>query len=67
MMKAEATAENRPACDTNQHTCAVMMCATYEYQGHIQIVLIFLPKFLIAVLRLLVVVFVEFFAKIFML
>ena len=41
-----------------------MMFTTYEYQGHIQIVLIFLPKFIIAILRLLVVLFVEFGAKI---
>ena len=63
-MKAEVTAENRPAYDASQHACAWTMHTTYEYQRRVQIFIMFLEKFLIIFLGLLAVMFVEFAAKI---
>ena len=64
MMKAEVTAENRPACDTDQYARVSTACTTYEYERCVEILLVFLYEFLVVLSRLLAVMFVEFVANI---
>ena len=40
MMKAEVTAENRPAWGLSQHVRTRAVCITYEYQCRVQIRLV---------------------------
>jgi len=58
-MKAEVTAENRPACDQSQYVYTYLTCKTYKYQRRVQILVISLVKFLVVLLGQLAVAFVE--------
>ena len=42
MMKAEVTAENKPACDPNEHMCALKSPVTHKYQRRVQVFVVFL-------------------------
>jgi len=59
MMKAEVTAENRPAWDPSQHARTRAMRITYEYQCCVQILVVLLHEFLIVFLGLLAIMFIE--------
>ena len=59
-MNAEVTAENRPACDPNEHVRILGTQAAHEDEGRVQIILILLHELLVIPLGLLVVVPVEF-------
>jgi len=59
MMKAEVTAENRPAFDPSQLVCIRTARKTYEYQRRIQILVVSLVKFSVILLGHLAVIFVE--------
>jgi len=63
-MNVDVTAENRPACPERQHHTSVTPLQTHEYQGRVQIFLMFLHKILVVLFGLLAVVFVEFSTKI---
>ena len=63
-MKAEVTAENRPAYDTSQHSCTHSVRTTYEYQRCVRVLVVFLYKFPIVFLGLLAVMSIKFAAKI---
>ena len=64
MMNAEVTAEKRPACSSTQYVCTQASSMTYEYQGRIQILVVFLHEILVILLCLPSVMFVELSAKI---
>ena len=66
MMKAEATAENRPACDPRQYTGIWSVCGTYEDQRCVQVFIIFVHKLLIILISFLAVVVIESSAKVFL-
>jgi len=65
MMKAEVTAENRPACDPGQHAGIRPTGETHKYQGRVQILIICLVEFLVILLGHLVIILVESRTKIF--
>ena len=60
MIKAEVTAEKRPACDQVSTCTGTPVYKTHKDQGCIQILIVLLHKLLIILLSLLVVVLVEF-------
>ena len=66
MMKAEVTAENRPACDLSQDISIRETLKTHEYQGCVEVLIVFLVEFLVVFLGHLTVVFVEPGAKLFL-
>jgi len=59
MMKAEVTAENRPACDSGQPVCIQVARGTHEYQRHVQILATSLIKPSVILLGHLAVILVE--------
>jgi len=59
MMKAEATAENRPACNPSQFGRVQAIRKTHEYQGRVQILVVSLNEIIVILLGLLPVIFVE--------
>ena len=64
-MKAEVTAENRPACDSSQHTHIRETRNTHEDQRRVEVLVISLVEFLVVFLSDLAVVFVESGSKLF--
>ena len=58
-MKAEATAENRPACDGSARAHQRTIDKTHEDQGRVQILVILLRELPVVLLGLLVVVLTE--------
>ena len=59
MMKAEVTAENRPACDPSQYVRIRATGKTHEYERRVQILVVSFVEFLVVFLGHLVVIFVE--------
>ena len=59
-MKAEVTAENRPACDLGEYLWTWGTYETHEDESGVEILLILLHEFLIVLLGLLAVVAIEF-------
>ena len=59
MMKAEVTAENRPACDLSQHMYTRETYKTHEYQGRVEVLVISLVELLVVFFGYLAVVFIE--------
>ena len=58
-MKAEVTAENRPACDPSQYVYIHATCKAHKYQCCVQIFIIPLVEFLVILLSQLAVIFIE--------
>ena len=58
-MKAEVTAENRPACDASDHVRTWRIHGTHEDEGGVQVFVILLHELLVVLLSLLAVVLVE--------
>ena len=63
-MKAEVTAEKRPACDLGEYMWTWGKYETHEDEGGIKILLILLHEFLVILLSLLMVVAIEFRSRI---
>ena len=59
MMNAEVTAENRPACDTDQRVFTQTPRGTYEDESRVQIFSVSLEEFLIVLFSYLAIVIVE--------
>jgi len=59
MMKAEVTAENRPAFHPSQYACIRVTHETHKYQGGVQVLVILLDELFVIVLRLLAIYFIE--------
>jgi len=49
-MNAEVTAENRPACEPNQHVIDMRNVETHEDQGGVQVFIIFLDELSVVLL-----------------
>jgi len=64
MMNADVTAENRPACVSGWTRIREECTPTYEYESGVQIFVVFLHEFLVVLLSLFPVFFVESSAKI---
>ena len=64
MMNAEVTAEKRPACSSTQYMWTQASSMTYEYQGCVEILVVFLHEFIVVLLCFLTVISVELSAKI---
>ena len=60
MMKAEVTAENKPACGPNERVWIRRTYGTHEDEGGVKILLILLHELLIVLVSLLAVVPIEF-------
>ena len=58
-MKADATAEKRPACSFVSEMHGVLTAATHEYEGGVEVIVILLVKVLVVFVRLLPELFVE--------
>ena len=58
-MKADATAEKRPACLVYQRNPHMLAGATHKYQGGIEIIVVFYVKVLVVFVRLFSELFVE--------
>ena len=52
-MKAEVTAENRPACDPSQFACVQAIRKAHEYQRCVQILVVSPDEFVVVHIRLL--------------
>ena len=65
MIKAEVTAENKPACNTSQDGYIREARRTREYQGRVQVFVVSLVELLVVFLGDLAVVFIEPDAKLF--
>ena len=63
-MKAEVTAENRPACDLGEYLWTWGTYETHEDESGVEILLILLHEFLVILLSFLVVVAIEFRSRI---
>lgn len=59
MINAEATAENKPACDPSEHAFVQTSTGTHEDQGRVQVPAMFLEKFAVVLLRHIVIACVE--------
>jgi len=59
MIKADVTAENRPACGASQPTCIRATCTTHEYQRCVQILIVSLVELPVILLGHFTVIFVE--------